>query len=156
LIKAITNHIIDTDILENINIKKDFGAIVIICDVIRDNVRHNFQTEKIIAGGYNIQCSHYRYISKTTLPKIKNLTYYKTYKKIGTLNLEIETIKLKIEKSKQELELLKNTEAIEVYKKFLRLKNPYYMKQEDFDEVKAQKINWANRNILALEKNLKR
>lgn len=45
------------------------GSIVISGIIDRGGVEHDITTEVIYAGGYNIQKLHYRYITKTTLPK---------------------------------------------------------------------------------------
>lgn len=45
------------------------GSIVISAQVERNGVLHPINTDVIYAGGYNIQRLHYRYLTKTTLPK---------------------------------------------------------------------------------------
>jgi hypothetical protein len=74
LIKSVGNYIQPTDEYTNLNVecRKEF---VIGCEIIRDNKKYYFGTELIQAGGYNIQCLHYRYIAHTDLPRL-NINYY--------------------------------------------------------------------------------
>jgi hypothetical protein len=77
------------------------GNLEIIAKIERDEVIHNFSTEVIIAGGYNIQKAHYRYITKTTLPQTNNTELTNIYsEKIKKLN--------KKEKLQKEIEYDKN------------------------------------------------
>jgi len=72
LVNALSNYIKDSDDLTDFELFTRQGIYVITGVVVRDNVRHYIETEIILAGGYNIQCLHIRYIVKTKLPKISN------------------------------------------------------------------------------------
>ena len=56
------------------------GNMLISCVIERDNLVYNLETDCIYAGGYNIQSLHYRYITKTNLPKTGNRTLAETIK----------------------------------------------------------------------------
>ena len=50
------------------------GSIRIEAKIQRSDNKYPFETDVIYAGGYNIQRLHFRYITKTTLPKIGDFT----------------------------------------------------------------------------------
>ena len=86
LTKAIGNYLEKTDSIKDLKFSKDQSSIVISCLVIRNGEEYKFQTEVIVAGGYNIQQLHLRYIVHTKLPnKRTNPEYEKLneqYKKM--------------------------------------------------------------------------
>lgn len=74
LMKAFGKYVKPTDVVSNVRIDTSKGVIIIDCDVTRDGYTHILTTEMIYAGGYNIQCLHYRYISHTDLRSNENNT----------------------------------------------------------------------------------
>jgi hypothetical protein len=69
-----------TDKLISINtFRGPKDSLEISAQIQRDETVYPFNTEVIYAGGYNIQHLHYRYITKTTLPKTGNSTISKAY-----------------------------------------------------------------------------
>jgi len=86
LVKAIGNYLEKDDIIKNLKFSKEQDSIVISCIISRNGEEYNFQTDVIIAGGYNIQKLHLRYIVFTKLPnKRSNPEYEKLneqYKKM--------------------------------------------------------------------------
>ncbi len=88
LVKSIEKYTKPTDKLVDLRTHySNKGNLEIDSEIKRDGVLHDFSTEVIIAGGYNIQKAHYRYITKTTLPKTNNselTTFYS--EKIKKLN----------------------------------------------------------------------
>jgi len=98
LMKALQNYILPTDKLITMNWYGGAKGIEISADIERDGETHNFMTEAITAGGYNIQRFHYRYITKTKMPHLWNndlaseyQNEYKTLNKIERLEKDIET-----------------------------------------------------------------
>ena len=122
LFNSLANYIQETDIITEIKLTKSVKGLEINCNVTRDGVTYEFNTRAIEAGGYDIQCFHYRYITKTSLPKTEDKTISKIFKlneelskmeyylnvstqKNNTNNInhytrQIESIKNKIEKSR--------------------------------------------------------
>lgn len=67
LMKAFGKYVKKTDSVSDVSIGKSKGVITISCVIGRDGKNNGMVTQMIIAGGYNIQCRHYRYITDTTL-----------------------------------------------------------------------------------------
>jgi hypothetical protein len=55
------------------------GNLEIVAMIERDGRVYRLETEVIYAGGYNIQRLHYRYITKTKLPKTGSTAVYNEY-----------------------------------------------------------------------------
>jgi len=72
LVKAIEKYTLATDSLKSIYYATISGTIEINATIERDGIEYHFITDVIEAGGYNVQCFHYRYITKTNLPKTGN------------------------------------------------------------------------------------
>ena len=123
LFNSLVNYIQETDIITEIKLTKNVKGLEIDCNVTRDGVTHKFNTRAIEAGGYEVQCFHYRYITKTSLTKTEDKKALKVFKlneeldkmeyylnvstqKNNTNNVnhytrQIESIKNKIEKLKK-------------------------------------------------------
>ena len=70
MVKAVETYTQPTDSLLSLNVSKSAkGNIEITAQIHRDGVAYQFSTEAIYAGGHNIQRLHYRYITKTNIPK---------------------------------------------------------------------------------------
>ena len=70
MFKAIESYTKPTDQLLSMNVRKSVkGNIQIDAQIQRDRETYSFSTEAIYAGGHNIQRLHYRYITKTSIPK---------------------------------------------------------------------------------------
>ncbi|MEO6302691.1 MAG: hypothetical protein ABIP51_05930 [Bacteroidia bacterium] len=122
LIKAFGRYIKNTDKVTNVTISKNKGVIVIYCNVVRDEEVYFLATEMIIAGGYNIQVRHYRYITKTKLRSLENNTAAneliekrKKMSKLERLTIDFEREKRYWEKQFQEFNELKKLTKEEVY-----------------------------------------
>lgn len=98
LIKSIETYTLSTDELISFNSYTSVkGNIEISAKISRGEEIFSLQTEAIYAGGYNIQKLHYRYITKTNLPRTKSDVITKMYAekikkmtKLQKFNLEIE------------------------------------------------------------------
>jgi len=91
------------------------GNFEIYGTITRDGQDYSFSTEAIFAGGYNIQRLHIRYITKTKLPKAKNLliaaqikTELKRLNKIQRIEKEIERLELQINKYNDQIAVYSN------------------------------------------------
>jgi hypothetical protein len=102
MVGSFENYTKETDEVGAIDfIHRSQGVFTICCDVIRDGKEYPFQTEVIFAGGYNVQCFHLRYITKTRLPKTGNRAITDTYSaKIRRMT--------KIEKIQEEIKRYEN------------------------------------------------
>lgn len=69
-IRAFGRYIKESDVVCVNKVSTDKGVIVMQLTVKRADVAHHVSTYVIFAGGYNIQCLHYRYIVKTSLPSL--------------------------------------------------------------------------------------
>jgi uncharacterized protein (UPF0335 family) len=101
LVKSIETYTMVSDLLKSINHAYVGGSIEIYATIIRDGAEYNFATNVIEAGGYNIQCFHYRYITKTNLPKTGNSEL------TTTIKTEIKRLS-KIERLESEIKSLQN------------------------------------------------
>lgn len=98
LIKSIETYTIPSDTLISFNSYTSVkGNIEISAKITRGEDTFYLNTEAIYAGGYNIQKLHYRYITKTNLPRTKSDSITKIYAekikkmtKLQKLNSEIE------------------------------------------------------------------
>lgn len=71
LFTALSKYIQDSDVFTNTHFQQGRKGIEITTTVNRNGETYNLYTEAIPAGGYYVQCFHYRYITKTTLPATK-------------------------------------------------------------------------------------
>lgn len=98
LIKSVESYTLPGDTLISINSTKSHkGNLEISAKINRGNESFYLNTEVIYAGGYNIQKLHYRYLTKTNLPRTKSNVIQKMYaekikkmSKLEKLNKEIE------------------------------------------------------------------
>lgn len=115
LVRSIETYALSTDELVEITHHiGNNGNVVVSALIKRLDAQYHFQTDVIYAGGYNIQTLHFRYITKTNLPKagkllkalelkeaIKNLTKIeKLQQEIETANKQIENAKAKVNSAK--------------------------------------------------------
>jgi chaperonin cofactor prefoldin len=119
MVKAIETYTSPTDKLITITSNTSpKGNIEINAQIQRDENVYNFNTEVIYAGGYNIQRLHYRYITKTNIPKTGNNVVASEYaakikglSKIEKLNKELESYEIRLKNQERTVEdRLKMTE----------------------------------------------
>lgn len=107
MVKAIETYTQPTDSLITISSYTSHkGNLTISAQIERDGTVYNFDTEVIYAGGYNIQRLHYRYITKTNIPKTGNKVIASQYQekikklsKLEKLNKEIESYENRIKET---------------------------------------------------------
>ena len=113
MVKAIETYTLPTDNLITISsYSSPKGNLTISAQIERDDTVYNFNTEVIYAGGYNIQRLHYRYITKTNIPKTGNTTISSQYQekikklsKLEKLNKEIENYEIRIKRTEDKIEV---------------------------------------------------
>ena len=111
MVKAVENYTKPTDSLLSINVITSVkGNIEINAQIQRDADTYSFSTEAIYAGGHNIQRLHYRYITKTSIPKTGASTISKEYSdkikrmsKAEKLNAEIKQYEARVIKAQEDI-----------------------------------------------------
>ena len=124
MIKAVENYTQPTDSLLSINVSKsNKGNIEINAQIQRDGITYPFSTEAIYAGGHNIQRLHYRYITKTSIPKTGETRITKEYtdrikkmSKAEKLNNEIKNYEKRIENNNDLISKSINVSDTEIIK----------------------------------------
>jgi len=108
MVKSIEAYTEPTDQLISISPSRSRkGSIEIVAQIQRDGTAYRMSTEAIVAGGYNIQRAHYRYLTNTNLPKTGNSEATKAYaleikrmSKAEKINREIMALERDIERAK--------------------------------------------------------
>ena len=111
MVKAVEKYTNPSDSLLSIKVNTSVkGNIEITAQIERDGVTYNLSTEAIYAGGYNIQRLHYRYITRTNIPRTGASTISKEFSekikrmsRIERLNKDIEQYKTRVAKAQAEL-----------------------------------------------------
>jgi hypothetical protein len=111
MVKAIETYTNPSDTLLSIDVNTSIkNNIEITAQIERDGVTYNFSTEAIYAGGYNIQRLHYRYITRTNIPKTGSSTISKEYSekikrmnRIERINKDIKQYETRVAKAQAEL-----------------------------------------------------
>lgn len=88
LIESVGSYLKKTDDIEKMYFRSTQVGFIIEGQVTRDEIKYNFATDAIIAGGYNIQRKHYRYITKTNLPSHHNQDFVKIQDRISKMKME--------------------------------------------------------------------
>ena len=133
MVKAIEKYTDPSDSLLSIRVNTSVkNNIEITAQIERDGVTYNFSTEAIYAGGHNIQRLHYRYITRTNIPKTGASTISKEFSekikrmsRIEKLNKDIEQYKARVAKAQADIitnSRLTDAEIIQV----LKDKNNWY------------------------------
>ena len=184
MVKAVEKYTLPSDVLVDIQSNKgNKGNIEIVAKIQRDGEVYDFRTEAIYAGGRNIQVLHYRYITKTRLPKTGNSTLtkeydakYKKLSKLEKLNTEINRYQTRIAKAEEDVAInskMNDDEIIQALKdggdwydwptwdeivKRDAAKNynndEGYYNQEMEDGIARKINNWKNKNITWKEKSI--
>jgi hypothetical protein len=124
LIKSIEKYTLPTDELIEITTSGvRSGSVTIDAVIERDGVQYPLSTEVIYAGGYNIQRLHYRYITKTTLPKTGSTTETQKYterlkklSKLEKLNSELNQYQIRYQNNLDAIESAKSKSESDIWK----------------------------------------
>lgn len=140
LLKSVEKYTLPTDIVTKLSDYVSPKGFTISATIERDGQEYRYSTDVIIAGGYNIQCLHYRYITNTNLPKINA-----SFDMVNAHKAELKKIKTEIRILN---EIQYKHEAIARYKKdtfFNTERKEFYIKLCNKDikklEEKLSKLN---------------
>jgi len=133
MVKAIEVYTEPTDSLISINSSISHkGNLEIFAQIQRGDQVYPFNTEVIYAGGHNIQRLHYRYITKTSIPKTGNtrvsVEYANKIKKLSKLeklNQDIINFESRIVKNQETLAINKNKSESDIWEE-IKSKPDYY------------------------------
>lgn len=126
LLKSLGTYTLPTDMLISINPRTSGkGNLEIYGRIQRGEESYFFETEAIVAGGHNIQRAHYRYITKTNLPKTGRTELAAEYaekikrmSKLEKLNQEIRNWEERIKKNEEQIQFGKSLSDEEILKKY--------------------------------------
>jgi uncharacterized protein YukE len=133
MVKAVEHYTQPTDQLITINsYTSPKGNLEISAKIQRSEEVYDFLTEVIYAGGHNIQRLHYRYITKTNLPKTGNKAIADVYaakikklSKVEKLNTEVASLEKRIENLSQIIEENKSKDKETIWKE-IKAEKDYY------------------------------
>lgn len=133
MVRAIEKYTMPTDSLITINSSTSAkGNLEIFAQIQRGSEVYSFNTEVIYAGGHNIQRLHYRYITKTNIPKTDNnriaAEYADKIKKLSKLekiNNEILQYQARIKKAEETLQINRQKTESEIWDE-IKSRKDYY------------------------------
>jgi len=125
MLKSIEKYTLPTDKLVKItsSVARN-GSMKISSTINRDGNDYYLSTDAILAGGYNIQRLHYRYLTNTSLPKTNNNTVTSEYQdkikkmsKAEKLNMEIKNWEERMKKNADHIEWASKLSDDEIYQR---------------------------------------
>jgi len=127
MLKSIEKYTSPTDKLVSISSRvARNGSMEISSTINRDGDDYYLETDAILAGGYNIQRLHYRYITKTSLPKTNNNSITSEYQakikkmsKAEKINNEIKSWEKRIEKNLEDIEWASKLSDEEILQRYM-------------------------------------
>jgi hypothetical protein len=139
MIRSFETYTLPTDELKDFQIYGSAkGSMTIKCYIEREDQQYRLDTEVIYAGGHNIQRLHYRYITKTELPKQSNLTVYKEY--VDKIKRLSKGEKIQKEINMYKVTLAKNKDANSRHSTFTDEQILQYEKEQDLKYNRG--YNW--------------
>ena len=125
MLKSIEKYTLPTDKLVKItsSVARN-GSMKISSTINRDGNDYYLSTDAILAGGYNIQRLHYRYLTNTSLPKTNNNTVTSEYQdkikkmsKTEKLNMAIKNWEERMKKNAEHIEWASKLSDDEIYQR---------------------------------------
>lgn len=163
MVKSIEKYTLPSDSLISINTSVSRkGNLAISAKIQREESTYYLNTEVIVAGGYNIQIAHYRYITSTDLPQTGNTIITKEYSdrikkmsKIEKLNAEIESYKKRIKVNNDKVEEASKLTDDEIFAKMKSMNDTYDWPSWDEIVKRGASVNYNNSKAeyeMAIEK----
>jgi hypothetical protein len=180
MVKSIETYTAPTDKLITVSSSiSPKGNLEIFAQIQRGDQVYSFNTEVIYAGGHNIQRLHYRYITKTSLPKTGNSAVSNQYRdrikklsKLEKLNQDIVNFENRILKNQEKLSINKAKSESEIWKEIKSKPNYYewptwkeiinrgadknYNSEDDYNQQREEDYkrsieHWKTINIKSIE-----
>jgi hypothetical protein len=180
MVKSIETYTAPTDKLITVSSSiSPKGNLEIFAQIQRGDQVYSFNTEVIYAGGHNIQRLHYRYITKTSLPKTGNSAVSNQYRdrikklsKLKKLNQDIVNFENRILKNQEKLSINKAKSESEIWKEIKSKPNYYewptwkeiinrgadknYNSEDDYNQQREEDYkrsieHWKTINIKSIE-----
>jgi hypothetical protein len=172
LMKALQNYVLPTDELEEMGWYEGPKGLEIHARINRNGEKHYFLTEAITAGGYNIQRLHYRYLTKTKMPRVfgnlaaEYVEEQKKMNKIERLENELKGLTNRLEEKQNEFNTysaMNREELMEAMKEDKMFAWRYEawenrgdveVLEEGIQSMKNWHIDWPKRDIKNLTKQI--
>jgi len=141
LVKSIEKYTEPTDTLVELSSStSNKGNLEIFSKIKRDGIEYSLYTEVIYAGGYNIQKLHYRYLTKSKLPKTWNdenvKRIHEEMKKLSKVQrLEEEIIRYEKLIHQTNLDIISKTNLTDEEKFKYQKRSPMYYEYPTYEEL---------------------